>query len=174
FDPGEQIDLLRLVVGAAISSARDSIKIVSPYFIPEQPVITALNIAALRGVDVDIVLPVKSDSPMVQWATQAMLWQVLINGCRVWVSPEPFDHSKLMIIDDAWVFFGSANLDTRSMRLNFEFNVETYCRDLASVVNAHILGKIRRSRMVTLKEMDGRSLPIKLRDGLSRLFSPYL
>ncbi|HEV3029502.1 MAG TPA: phospholipase D-like domain-containing protein, partial [Planctomycetota bacterium] len=122
FDPGEQIDLLRLVIGAAISSARKSIRIATPYFIPEQPLITALNVAALRGIQVDIVIPERSDNRIVQWATQAMLWQVLINGCRVWASPEPFDHSKLLLVDDAWVFFGSANLDTRSMRLNFEFN----------------------------------------------------
>ncbi|HLY09228.1 MAG TPA: phospholipase D-like domain-containing protein [Planctomycetota bacterium] len=174
FDPGEQIDLLRLVVGAAISTARSSIKIVSPYFIPEQPLITSLNVAALRGIEVDIVIPSVSDSRVVQWATQAMLWQVLVNGCRVWTSPAPFDHSKLLLVDDAWVFFGSANMDTRSMRLNFEFNVEAYCRDLAATVGAHIDAKIRASHPVTLKEMDGRTLALKLRDGLSRLFSPYL
>jgi cardiolipin synthase len=174
FDPGEQLDLLRLVVGAAVSTSRRSIKIVSPYFIPEQPMITALNLAALRGVQVDIVIPAKNDSLIVQWATQAMLWQVLVNGCRVWASAAPFDHSKLFLVDDAWVFFGSANMDTRSMRLNFEFNVEAYCRDLAAVVGAHIDAKIRASRPVTLQDVDGRSTPIKLRDGLCRLFSPYL
>lgn len=174
FDPGEQIDLLRLMVGAAVSSARKSIKIVSPYFIPEQPVITALNVAALRGVQVDIVIPSRNDSRIVQWAIQAMLWQVLINGCRVWASKSPFDHSKLVLVDDAWVFFGSANMDTRSLRLNFEFNVEAYCLELAKVVRAHIDDKIRNSRPVTLKEVDGRALWVKLRDGIARLFSPYL
>jgi len=174
FDPGEQIDLLRLVIGAAIATARKSIRIVSPYFIPEQPLITALNVAALRGIEVDIVIPSKGDSHVVEWATQAMLWQVLINGCRVWKSPEPFDHSKLLLVDDAWVFFGSANMDTRSMRLNFEFNVEAYCLDLAKVVGAHIDAKMKGARAVTLKEMDGRSMGTKLRDGIARLFSPYL
>jgi cardiolipin synthase len=174
FDPGEQIDLLRLIIGAAISSAQKSIRIVSPYFIPEQPLITALNIAALRGIQVDIVIPEISDNRVVRWATEAMLWQVLINGCRVWASPAPFDHSKLLLVDDAWVFFGSANMDTRSMRLNFEFNVEAYCRELAGVVGAHIDGKIKGSRPVTLQQMDGRPVGIKLRDGMARLFSPYL
>ncbi len=174
FDPGEKMDLLRLVIGAAISSARRSIKIVSPYFIPEQPMITALNIAALRGVQVDIVIPSRSDTRVVQWASQAMLWQVLVNGCRVWSSPPPFDHSKLFLVDDAWVFFGSANMDTRSMRLNFEFNVEAYCRELAGAVGAHVDAKIRASRPVTMEEVDGRPTAVKLRDGLCRLFSPYL
>ncbi len=174
FDPGENLDALRLIVGAGIAAARTSIRIVTPYFIPEQPVITALNIAALRGVKVDILIPVRNDSRVVQWATTAMLWQVLINGCNVWLTKEPFDHSKLMVVDDAWVFFGSANMDTRSMRLNFEFNVEAYCRDLAAVVSRHIDGKLQRAKAITLKEVDGRSLPIKLRDGIARLFSPYL
>jgi cardiolipin synthase len=174
FDPGENYDVLRLIIGAGISAARDSIRIVTPYFIPEQPVITALNVAALRGVKVDILIPVKNDSYVVQWATTALLWQVLTNGCTVWLTKEPFDHSKLLVVDDAWVFFGSANLDTRSMRLNFEFNVESYDRELAAVVSRHIDAKLQGARKVTLKEVDGRALPIKLRDGVARLFSPYL
>lgn len=174
FDPGEEVDLLRLVVGASFAAAQKSIRIVSPYFIPEPPVITALNVAALRGVEVDILIPVKNDSCFVQWAIQAMLWQVLINGCRVWLTAEPFDHSKLLVIDEAWVFFGSANMDTRSMRLNFEFNVESYDRALAATVSAHIDAKLKKATAVTLKQMDGRALPMKLRDGIARLFSPYL
>jgi cardiolipin synthase len=174
FDPGENLDVLRLVVGGAVAAARRSIRIVTPYFIPEQSVITALNVAALRGVQVDILIPARNDSRVVHWAATAMLWQVLINGCRVWLTKEPFDHSKLMVVDEAWVFFGSANMDTRSMRLNFEFNVECYDLQLADVVTRHIEGKLKGSKEVTLKEVDARPFPIKLRDGIARLFSPYL
>jgi cardiolipin synthase len=174
FDPGENLDVLRLVIGGAIAAARRSIRIVSPYFIPEQAVITALNVAALRGVKVDILIPSKNDSRFVQWATSAMLWQVLINGCRVYLTQEPFDHSKLLLVDDAWVFFGSANMDTRSMRLNFEFNVECYDLDVAGVVARHIDGKLKSARELTMKEVDGRNFPVRLRDGIARLFSPYL
>lgn len=174
FDPGEHLDVLRLVVGAAVAAARRSLFIVSPYFVPEQALITELNVAALRGVQVDILIPSRSDSRLVQWATRAMLWQVLINGCRVWLTPEPFDHSKLMLVDDAWVFFGSANMDSRSMRLNFEFNVECYDPDLASTVGRHIRAKKAQAREVTLAEVDGRGLPVRIRDGFARLFAPYL
>ncbi|HVE39160.1 MAG TPA: cardiolipin synthase [Planctomycetota bacterium] len=174
FDPGENLDVLRLLIGGAIAAARRTIRIVSPYFIPEQAVITALNVAALRGVKVDILIPVKNDSRFVQWATTALLWQVLINGCRVWLTREPFDHSKLMVVDEAWVFFGSANMDTRSMRLNFEFNVEVYDLGLAGIVTRHIDGKLKGAKEVTLKEVDNRILPVRLRDGIARLFSPYL
>jgi cardiolipin synthase len=174
FDPGENLDVLRLVVAGAVAAARRSIRIVTPYFIPEQAVITALNVAALRGVKVDILIPSKNDSRLVQWATTAMLWQVLINGCRVWLSAEPFDHSKLMVVDEAWVFFGSANMDTRSMRLNFEFNVECYDLDVAGIVTRHIDRKLKGAREVGMKDVDGRSLPVRVRDGIARLFSPYL
>jgi cardiolipin synthase len=174
FDPGENMEVLRLVVAGAVAAARKSIRIVTPYFIPEPSVITALNVAALRGVKVEILLPARNDSRVVQWASTAMLWQVLIYGCRVLLTKEPFDHSKLMVVDDAWVFFGSANMDTRSMRLNFEFNVEAYDLELAGIVSRHIDGKRAGAKEITLKDVDNRSFPVKLRDGIARLFSPYL
>lgn len=174
FDPGENLDLLRLMAGAGIAAAQHSVRVVSPYFIPEPALINALNVAALRGVTVDILIPSRNDSHVVQWAMTAMLWQLLIHGCRVWMTREPFDHSKLVVVDDAWVFLGSANMDTRSMRLNFEFNVECYDRELAAQVTRHIEKKREGARQVSLKEVDGRSLGVKLRDGIARLFSPYL
>src|SRR5207247_2156416 len=80
----------------------------TPYFLPDQSLITALNLAVLRGVQVDIILPSVSNLPYVHWASRAMWWQVLERGCRVWLTPPPFDHSKLMIVDNHWVFLGSA------------------------------------------------------------------
>jgi phosphatidylserine/phosphatidylglycerophosphate/cardiolipin synthase-like enzyme len=73
--------------------------IVTPYFLPDASLIAALNVAALRGVQVDIVLPAENDLTLVQWASTALLWQVLERGCRVWLSLPPFDHTKLMLID---------------------------------------------------------------------------
>ena len=103
-----------------------------------------------------------------------LLWQVLGRGCNVWMSPPPFDHTKLMVVDAAWAMFGSGNWDDRSLRLNFEFNVETYERDLAGLLDRQIAAVIARSRRKTLAEVDARSLPVRLRDGIARLFSPYL
>jgi cardiolipin synthase len=79
-----------------------------------------------------------------------------------------------MIVDEHWVLFGSANWDERSLRLNFELNVECYGRDLAHVMTAVIGKKLRSAREVTLAEADGRAIPAKLRDAIARLFSPYL
>lgn len=174
FDPGEKLDTFRHLLVGAVGAARRSIRVVTPYFLPEPPLVTALNVAALRGVEVDVLIPAKSDHASVAWATQAMLWQVLINGCRVWKTVPPFDHSKLFIVDGAWVFFGSMNVDPRSMRLNFEFNVEAYDRELGARLEALVIEKRQSSKAVTLAQVNGRPLWMKLRDGVARLFTPYL
>lgn len=172
--PDDDFETLRLTLLGAIACARTSILVVTPYFLPDGALIAALNVAALRGVRVDIVLPAKNDLMLVQWASTALLWQVLQRGCRVWLSPPPFDHTKLMLVDELWSLLGSANWDPRSLRLNFEFNVECYDRDLAMSLTDFAQSKIRRSQPLTLADVDRRGLPRKLRDGVARLFSPYL
>jgi cardiolipin synthase len=172
--PDEDFEKLRWTLLGALAVARESVQIVTPYFLPDSGVITALNLAALRGVRVDLVLPAKGNLRVVEWASRAMWWQVLLRGCRVWVTPPPFDHSKLMIVDGCWVLLGSANWDARSLRLNFEYNLECYDVELARQLGAMVEAKRKAARRVTLEEMDGRTLPVRLRDGLARLASPYL
>ncbi len=172
--PDFDIDKIVLTILGGIGCARHTIDIVTPYFLPEQPLITALGVAAMRGVSVNIVLPEKGNLRLVQWACTAQLWQVLQRGCRVWLTPPPFDHSKIMVVDGVWSFVGSANWDPRSLRLNFEFNVECYDRDLASQLTALVQAKRSAGREITLAEVDGRPLPIRLRDGIARLALPYL
>jgi len=172
--PDDDFETLRLTLLGAIACARSSILVVTPYFLPDASLIAALNVAALRGVQVDIVLPAENDLALVQWASTALLWQVLERGCRVWLSPPPFDHTKLLLVDELWTLLGSANWDPRSLRLNFEFNVECYDRQLATSLTDLVRSKIQQSRPLSLADMDGRSLPTRLRDGVARLFSPYL
>jgi cardiolipin synthase A/B len=119
-------------------------------------------------------LPRKGNLRTVQWAMQATLWQVLLGGCRVWLTPPPFDHSKLMTVDGMWTLLGSGNWDARSLRLNFEFNVEVYDRQLAQRIDGQIEAKRQTATEVTLGDVDARALPIRLRDGVARLLSPYL
>ena len=136
--------------------------------------VSALNLAALRDVRVDIILPGKNNLPFVHWASRAMWWQVLKHGCHIWLCPPPFDHSKLMIVDNFWGFLGSANWDPRSLRLNFELNVECYGREVAAELGNILRKKLSGAHEVTLADVDSRSLPVKLRDSIARLFSPYL
>jgi cardiolipin synthase len=172
--PDEDFEKLRWSILAALSCARDSVKILTPYFLPDPPLVSALNLAALRGVQVDIVLPARSNLPYVDWASRAMWWQVLERGCNIWLGPPPFDHSKLMLVDGQWALVGSGNWDTRSLRLNFEFNLECYGTELAASLEKILQTKLQGARQVTKDEMDRRSLPIKLRDGVTRLLDPFL
>lgn len=172
--PDADYDKLRWTLLAALAEAQTSIQILTPYFIPDNALVTALNLAALRGVRVDIILPGKSNLPFMHWASRALWWQVLERGCHLWLTAPPFDHSKLMIVDGHWVFLGSANWDARSLRLNFEMNVECYGREFAKVMGQIIEQKTRNAHEVTLAEVDARNVLGKLRDATARLFSPYL
>ena len=172
--PDADFENARWTLLAALAEAQTSVKILTPYFLPDNALVTALNLASLRGVRVDIILPAKNNLPPVHWASRAMWWQVLERGCHIWLTPPPFDHSKLMIVDGHWVLLGSANWDARSLRLNFELNVECYSRAFAQEMDNVIAKKMSAAREVTLAEVDARSLPAKLRDAFARLFSPYL
>jgi cardiolipin synthase len=175
FGPDDpDIGRIKLVLVGALAAAQKRVRIMTPYFLPDDAIFQALDVAAMSGVTVDIVLPEENNLALVGWASDGVLWQVLGRGCNVWMSPPPFEHTKLMVVDGAWAMFGSGNWDERSMRLNFEFNVETYDRDLAARLDERIAGVIARSRRRTLEEMDRRSLPVRLRDGVARLLSPYL
>jgi cardiolipin synthase len=172
--PDESPDRLRWSIIGGLNAAQRAVRILTPYFVPDAPLVSALNAAALRGVEVDIVLPGESDLPHVHWAGIHGLWQVLERGCRVWMSRGPFDHSKLMVVDGAWTLIGSGNWDARSLRLNFELNVECYCAELGARMEALALERRAAAGEVTLESVDKRPLPIKLRDGAARLFAPFL
>lgn len=172
--PDESIDRLRWVFMGALASARHSVRIWTPYFVPDQAIIAAIATAALRGVQIDILTPAQSDHAFVQWAAQAHYWQVLEHGARVHQRSGPFDHSKLMAVDEAWVCLGSANWDARSLRLNFEFNVEVYDEALSCRL-ADLFDHAKSQGVeVTRAQLAGRHLAVKLRDGAARLFAPVL
>lgn len=172
--PDEDLDRVRKLLHGAISVARQSIAIVTPYFLPDDSLITALNVAALRGIQVDIFLPERGNLRFVQWASTAQLWQVLEHGARVWLTPPPFDHAKLMLVDQEWALIGSTNWDPRSLRLNFEGNVELYSAELAARLQQLIQLRRSTARELTLEEVNARPLWQRLRDGVVRLASPYL
>ncbi len=172
--PDQHMDKMAMAFQGALAAARHSVRIMTPYFLPERALISALNICALRGVTVDIVLPQDNNLKMIEWASMAQMWQVLEWGCRVWMSAPPFEHSKLVVVDGALSLIGSSNWDPRSLRLNFELGVECYDPELAARIEAHIERRIADAHRLTKAEVDARSLPVKLRDGLLRLAAPYL
>lgn len=172
--PDVDYEKLETMILGAVGAAATSVRIITPYFLPDRVLIRALSIAAQRGVEVEVMIPEKGNLTLVQWASTAQLDQVLEKGVRVFASPSPFDHSKLMVVDGAWVLLGSANWDPRSLQLNFEFNVECYDRTLGERMEALFVERREHAREVTLEDVRARPLPAKLRDGVARLFSPYL
>lgn len=172
--PDEHLDTLPLTIHAALAAATQQVKIVTPYFLPEAAIIQALNVTSMRGVDVQILLPAINNIKLVQWASTALWWQLLERGCRIHLSSHPFDHTKLFVVDRVWSLVGSTNWDPRSLRLNFEFNVECYDETLGACLARRIDERIARSRQVTLHDVQARGIPTQFRDGLARLLSPYL
>ena len=172
--PDDDFESIRWTLLGALAVARHSVRIVTPYFLPDTTLVAALNLAAMRGVTVDIVIPEHNNLRIVGWAMLGQIRQVLKFGCRVWLSGDPFDHSKLMVVDERWTMFGSGNWDPRSLRLNFEYNVEAYDDGFAARAERVVWQKIRASRRLTIEEVDGWSWPSRIRNSVAWLASPYL
>lgn len=172
--PDGDLEPTRSVILAALAAARQSVRILTPYFLPDNAMIAALSVAALRGVRVDIVLPSEVNIPVVQWAATAQFWQVLRPGCRIWETPLPFDHGKAFVVDRRWALVGSSNWDPRSLRLNFELDVEVFCERCAGELDDLVTERMAGAREVTLEAVDARPTHTKVFHGLARLLSPYL
>jgi len=117
-------------------------------------------------------VPVRNNHFFMDWALRANVGPLLWHGCRIWLDAPPFDHSKLMVVDDVWCLIGSANWDARSFRLNFELNVEIYSSALARQLTEMMAA--REGVPLTADMLDARSLPVRLRDAAVRLLLPYL
>jgi cardiolipin synthase len=172
--PDRDINNLERIFLAAVTAARRSIRIVTPYFLPDHVLLQALHLAGQRGVEVDIIVPEHGNLPVVRWAMWGHYRRVLEGDVRVWLSPAPFDHSKLLVVDAYWVSIGSSNWDPRSLRLNFEFNLECYDFSLGEQMERLALDRLAGARRLRPEELRERSLFQQLRDGTARLLKPYL
>jgi cardiolipin synthase len=172
--PDADIDHMRLVMLGALASAQRRVCIVTPYFLPDEVLLTTLQITALRGVAVDIVLPARSNLPLMDWAMRPQLAALLHAGCRVHLSPPPFDHSKLFLVDDDWSLIGSTNWDARSLRLNFEYNLECHDARLVEQLDLLVRQRLAQARTLDAALLDRQALAGRLRDRLTGLLSPYL
>lgn len=163
----------KLLLGAC-SVARRSIHIMSPYFLPDRELVSALLTAARRGVEIDIIVPQHNDSRIVNLAMTAQFDQLLEPNVRLWRVKGPFNHSKLMAIDQSWAYVGSSNLDPRSLRLNFEVDLEVLDADFARDIETRIRDAIADSVPVTLGELRRRPFALRLVERILWLASPYL
>lgn len=172
--PDEPEHKTAMIVESALASARKHVQIITPYFLPEQAQMIALKQAALRGVQVDILIPRKSNLPLFSITAISGTKELLKAGCRVLLSPPPFDHTKLMIVDGVWVLFGSSNWDARSLKLNFEFNIECYNQSFGDTMHAWVQERFEKAERLTLEQIENRPIHQRVLGRLMWLISPYL
>jgi cardiolipin synthase len=171
---GTSTDQLHDILCAVITGAKRHVCLMTPYFLPTHELIGSLRATALRGVQVDVLLPAANNLPYIHWATRRLLPQLLQAGIHVRYQPGPFSHTKLLLIDDAYAQIGSANMDPRSLRLNFELNVEVFDTAFVRRMRAFFDAGFQAGKTVSIKELRKAPLPVRLRDALFWLFSPYL
>lgn len=172
--PNEGVERLELVLAAALANAHHRVCIMTPYFIPMPELARGLEAAALRGVAVELILPARSNLRWVDWASRRWQRDLLAHGVKIHLRPGPFAHSKLLVVDDYYAHLGSANLDPRSLRLNFELIVETYCQRFAGELLAHFDAVRSQCTPRSAAELDRASRLVRARDAVCWLFSPYL
>ncbi|MCY8231076.1 cardiolipin synthase [Priestia endophytica] len=157
-----------------ILSAERYIYIQTPYFIPDDSLLDALRIAALSGVKVKIMIPDKPDHPFVYWATYSYIGELLKAGADVYIYENGFLHAKTIVIDDEIASVGTANIDVRSFRLNFEVNAFLYHYKTAMKLAAIFEDDMLKSKKLTREIYDQRSYYIRFKESISRLLSPIL
>lgn len=157
-----------------INKAKQSIYIQTPYFIPDESLMTALFVAIKSGIDVNIMIPCKPDHPFVYWATYSYIGELVMAGAKCYTYDNGFLHAKGIIVDDKVFCYGTANMDIRSFSLNFEVNAVVYDEDKAAEMRSRFDDDVKRSTLITKDKYVARSLPFRAREQVCRLLSPLL
>ena len=172
--PDSKWQNIRNVYLKMISKARKSIYIQTPYFIPDGAVLDALRIAAMSGVDVRVMIPCKPDHPLVYWATYSYIGDLLEAGAKCYTYDGGFLHAKGMVVDGLVSCYGTANMDIRSFKLNFEVNAVIYSVRVARKMEEIFREDLKSCTQVTEYLYGKRSYLVRVREQFSRLFSPVL
>ncbi|WP_405115390.1 cardiolipin synthase [Paenibacillus sp. FSL K6-1217] len=172
--PNSSTEHLKNMYIKLILSAKESVYIQTPYFIPDTSFMDACKIALLSGVDLQIMIPNKPDHPFVYWATWAYAGDLLNYGAKILLYENGFLHAKTIVADGEVASVGTMNIDSRSFRLNFEVNAIVYDRAIAEQLQDIFLNDVRLCSELTPERYAQRSLVIKLKEGISRLLSPIL
>jgi cardiolipin synthase len=172
--PDQEQNASGLVYFSGLATARRRIDLTSPYFAPDEPTMRALVTAALRGVELRLLLPGRSDVPIVSRAARTTYGELLRAGVRIFEYQGALLHAKTLAVDGEWGVVGSANIDMRSFRLNFELCALVADAHFAVALEARFAADLEQSREVTLRHVAGRGFPERLVDGAARLLSPLL
>jgi len=157
-----------------ISEANNTVYIQSPYFVPDSSIFDALRIAALSGIDVRIMIPSKPDHPFVYWASLSYLGELVELGAKCYKYEKGFIHSKVIMIDSLLSSVGTANMDIRSFKLNFECNAFIYDQNVTMKLDEQFLRDIEDSTRIEYEWYMKRGSLTKIRESVSRLLSPLL
>ncbi len=155
-----------------ITGAKKNICITTPYLVPEEALLEAIKIASLSGVDVKIIIPFVADHFMVYWANQSYIEELLESGVKIYFYKGGFVHAKVLLVDDRYASVGTANLDIRSMELNFEVNTFIYNEAVVTELKNDFEEDIRRSELVYLETFKKRKIYRKVLERFGRLVSP--
>ncbi|WP_461207312.1 cardiolipin synthase [Clostridium sp. DL1XJH146] len=157
-----------------IYSAKKSIYIQSPYFVPDNSIIEALRVAALSGVDVRIMIPNMPDHPFVYWATYSYVGDLINSGVKSFKYEKGFLHAKTIVVDGKVSSVGTANMDNRSYRLNFEVNAFIYDHNIGEELQKIFYQDMEESTEITEELYHDRSIKIKFKESIGRLLAPIL
>lgn len=163
----------RMVIGA-LHTARQQVIVTTPYFVPDQSFLQAVQIAILRGVEVILIVPEKCDKLLVGAAAWSYFGDLLELGCKIYLYRPGLLHAKTMTIDNCFAFLGTGNFDIRSFSLNFEVNLLLYGQRVTAELRRLQFQYLARSRMLTSEEWNARPEWLKTLDGIARLMSPLL
>lgn len=159
---------------SAITSSKNYVYIASPYFIPNDEISFALKAAALRGIDVRILIPKHSDTFISRWSTESYIDEMLKAGVKIYRYTKGFMHSKVVVSDDVMCSIGSANLDYRSLETNFEISAVFYDEQIAKEAAQHFMNDLKQSELVKIDEWKKRPIHKKFTTSFARLFAPLM
>ncbi len=172
--PDNEWEIIKNLFFSMIISAKESIWISSPYFIPDEDILSALKIAALSGIDVRILVPHRPDKKIVFYASRSYFPILLEAGVNIYEYEKGFMHSKIIIVDGELASIGTANMDMRSFHLNFEINAFLYKTSSTTTLVNDFIEDIQHSKKINLEEYSKRSILQRLFESLCRLLSPLL
>ncbi len=172
--PDSEQEQIKIGYLKMINSARESIYIQTPYFVPDQSILEALKIASLSGVDVKIMIPNKPDHMFVYWATYSYIGELLGSGVKAYTYENGFIHAKTIVVDGKISSVGTANIDVRSFKLNFEVNAFIYDTKTSTELKKIFEDDLKISSEITIEKYKRRSKLIVVKESISRLLSPVL
>ncbi|MDH3989647.1 MAG: cardiolipin synthase [Gammaproteobacteria bacterium] len=172
--PADEMETASLIFTGVINAAQRRVWIASPYFVPDDAVVQALQLAGLRGVDVRILIPEKADSMLVTLAAYAFFDQIKAAGVKFYRYNDGFLHQKVVLVDDSFATVGTANFDNRSFRLNFEITAAIANPDFAAEVSSMLEADFAKARLMKIGEYDKKPFWFKLAVRTARLTAPVL